>query len=122
MRKTKTTDLIDQAFSLVERDHGGCDDNSCDIGLALAHGYDAIAIVQWSGTGAACNDFKKLFEKLPKSYTKTEYEKQIDEFLKEMKSVECPYCNAHCRNNYEIPNHCDCCGCSFKTVTKKTKK
>lgn len=119
---SKKTELnIFTAFELVMRDHSCCDENSCNIGLAMQHGYDAIAILQWSGTGAACNDFLDLYAKLPKSYTKKEYKRQIDEFLKEIKSVECPYCNAYCRNKYETPDHCDCCGCSFKTLTKKTK-
>ena len=80
----RTSELVDRCFELVNRDHGGCEDNCCDIGLALNHGYDAIAIVQWAGCGSSERDFDSLYSKLPKSYTHKEYNSQIDAFLKEM--------------------------------------
>ena len=105
---------IDKAFELVERDHGGCDENCCDIGLALKYGYDAIAIVQWSGCGASDAEFDKFYSKLPKSYTEIEYKKQINEFLAQMHTSVCSSCNAYCRNEFEKPNFCDCCAKSIK--------
>jgi hypothetical protein len=105
----KTSVVVNKLFELVKRDHGGCEDNSCDIGLAIRHGYDAIATVQFSGCGAACVEFDKLYSKLPKSYTRAEYSAQIDLFLKEMNSVQCLKCNAWCRSEFEYPTQCDSC-------------
>lgn len=109
----KKDELVDKLFSLVERDHGGCNDNSCDIGLALKHGFDAIAINQWAGCGASDSEFDKLYTKLPESYTsyspKSEYRRQINEFCGFMHTRVCPVCNAHCRDEYEAPAHCDSC-------------
>jgi hypothetical protein len=112
-------DKIYRCFELVEQQHGGCTDNCCDIGLALSSGFDAIVIEQWAGSGASCNEFDTLYEKLPESYTRVEYKKQIKQFLEFYKSVECKNCNAWCRSEFETPTHCDSCNASLKGTAIK---
>lgn len=54
---------VDRMWELVERDHGGCDEESCALAHAIESGevYDAIYL--WACSGAADEEFEKLYTK-----------------------------------------------------------
>jgi hypothetical protein len=100
-------ELMKKLYQLVERDHGGCDQNTCDLSLALRFGYDAIAIERWAGCGASDDEFNELYEKLSPSF-KYEYQQQLKEW--DFERVTCLNCNAVLWLPEETGYQCDCCG------------
>lgn len=55
-RKTKGASLA-KCFAMVERDHGGCDSNTCSLSVAMRHGYQYHAVDLWIGSGAAHDQY-----------------------------------------------------------------
>lgn len=93
-----------KAIADIERDHGGCDSNTCDISVALRHGYDLVAIDSWDGSGAASSDWN------PPKYTNKELREQCEEMGKLVPHVDCPHCNAVLWCPEETDYYCDSCG------------
>jgi hypothetical protein len=50
-------------FRLVERDHGGCDQEDCSLRQAIEDGDDELAIQLWAYSGAACDRFNRIYER-----------------------------------------------------------
>jgi hypothetical protein len=61
---TKYTNAIDTMMSLIERDHGGCDDLECSMANMLNDDQSMTEemIHWWACSGAACNEFSDLYE------------------------------------------------------------
>lgn len=95
---------LNTAISHIERDHGGCDSNTCTLSVSLRHGYDLIAIDAWQGSGAAADDFPNIRINLK------ELRKQCAEMSAELEHVSCPKCNAVLWLPEESGWHCDSCG------------
>lgn len=95
---------IPQAIEQIERDHGGCDQNTCTLSVALRSGFDLIAIHHWDNSGAASQDWVR-----PK-YTQKELMAQNKEFCETTPHVDCPRCNAILWLPEECDYHCDSCG------------
>lgn len=49
-------------FKLVEKDHGGCDDEECSLRHAIETDEDE-AILQWAMSGAACDRFNRIMDR-----------------------------------------------------------
>ena len=100
---------INRAINLIERDHGGCDQNTCTLSVALRHGFDLIAIDHWIGSGAASNDFPN---DLP--YTLQDIQSQSKEMRETIVHVDCPHCNAVLWCPEECDYWCDSCNKQIK--------
>ena len=48
-------------FRFVERDHGGCEEDNCSLRQAIDDGNDDLAVEIWASSGAACNEFNRIF-------------------------------------------------------------
>lgn len=60
---TKIQELAHSAlFKLVERDHGGCEEEDCSLRHAIETCEDE-AIRQWAMSGAACNRFNRIMDR-----------------------------------------------------------
>jgi hypothetical protein len=104
-KKVKTGENLSLAIEHIERDHGGCDQNTCTMSVALRHGYDLIAIDTWINSGAASPDFPNRL-----GYSFMELQKQCAEMTAELEHVQCPKCNAVLWLPDECDYHCDSCG------------
>lgn len=108
MKKRKPKASIDKLFALIERDHGGCDQNSCTLGVAIRHGYAMVAVDSWIGSGAADEEFHKEAAKgLPFSLKEMQAEYEL--MGREVPQVECPHCNAVLWNPDDCGHWCDSC-------------
>ncbi len=101
---------LDRLVELINRDHGGCDSQTCDISVSLRYGFYIIAIESWASSGAACNEFSSLYSKLPKTYKclGADWSKECEEFRK-IPSIQCPHCNAYLYDPEDYGYHCDSC-------------
>lgn len=72
--------IIHKAFEIVERDHGGCEDEDCSLRQAIELGLPLVAIDLYASSGAPDEEFYKLADKLTtlKSQLKAEY-KELSE-------------------------------------------
>jgi hypothetical protein len=119
MTKKKHTANIERLLELVQRDHGGCDQNSCTLGVALRHGYELVAIDNWIGCGASDKEFDAEAAKgLPFSFKQVQ--KQLQAMSREVNSVECPGCNGILWEPEWCDYHCDNCGCDIPKPGEKT--
>lgn len=108
MAKKKTAD-IDKLFAMIERDHGGCDQSTCTLNIALRHSYAFVAIDSWIGSGAASEDFHDEAEKgLP--FTLKELQKECEQMCKEVNNIQCNNCSAVLWEPEWCDYHCDNCG------------
>lgn len=108
--------LIDTLEMLFEREHGGCDDTTCDMTVAFDAGYSLWAIYLFSSSGATSDEFNELYERLNKKRFERDARKECNEFVKECPSTECHHCNSYIYH-YEANQthfHCSNCGKSFE--------
>lgn len=96
---------MEQALRLIERDHGGCDQSTCTIGVALRHGYAAVAIDSWIGSGSASREFDGVT--LPISFEDVTAE--AAEMYNDLKHVECE-CGSVIWEPEWCDYYCDSCG------------
>jgi hypothetical protein len=56
---------MDKMLSLIEKQHGGCDDENCSMRNLLdsVDSSEEEIIHWWACSGAACNVFSDLYEK-----------------------------------------------------------
>ena len=47
-------------FSLIEQQHGGCEEEDCGIAQKLRDNDQEEAIISWHMSGAACDKFNKI--------------------------------------------------------------
>ena len=99
---------IEKALELIERDHGGCDSNTCTISVALRNGYALVAIDSWIGSGAASEDFPSDLGLIFK-----QVQKQAEKMCKELPNIECG-CGAILWLPEECGYWCDNCGKQIK--------
>jgi hypothetical protein len=85
--------LTDQLFELLETEHGGCEETTCDISCAMSHNFQLWAIELFAGCGASSDEFNRLYEKLPKKKFAKDAEAERVEMCK-IENSECPHCNA----------------------------
>lgn len=93
--------ILERLYALYEAQHGGCDDNTCSMEAAYCAGYGLIAIDQFSGCGAASNEFIKLFKQLPKHAFQlaVNHEYELFQADPECESLECEHgCGAYIYN------------------------
>lgn len=105
---------IYRCIELIERDHGGCDNTTCGIPVALRYGLPLVALSMWSDSGASDAEFDNNYDKLPSSHKflgKT-YEKERLEFVK-IPHFECK-CGSHIYEPEDCGYHCSSCGKSTK--------
>lgn len=102
--KIKHRKNLERAISHIDRDHGGCESNTCTMSVALRHGFDLIAIDSWANSGAAAKDFPKTL-----GYSNAELQKQCAEMTAEIEHVQCPHCNAVLWLPEECDYFCDSC-------------
>ena len=101
---------IEKLFELTERDHGGCDDTTCALGVALAQGYHLIAIESWASSGASDMEFDRLYEKLPITYRLggRQWHLEVKEFNK-IPTAKCG-CGSYIYEPEDCNYHCSNCG------------
>lgn len=99
--------LIERASELVKRDHGGCDQNTCDLSVALRHGFELVAIERWAGTGASCDEFDLIYDKLGSKFHRDQ-KAELRKLLK-LPAVKCPHCCAFLWLPDECEYYCDSC-------------
>jgi hypothetical protein len=103
--------MTEALADLVNTDHCcGCDQDSCDISAAYSHGFSLWAIYLFDSSGAASDEFKSIFRKLPKRFDK-DAELERKEFINSVAHDACPECNAviwHDGSHGETI-HCDSC-------------
>lgn len=100
---------LDRLFQLIQRDHGGCDQSSCTLGVALRNGYALVAIDNWIGSGAADGQFYAEAAKgLP--YGRADVTAESDLMCREVNHVECPGCNGVIWEPEWCDYACDNCG------------
>jgi len=85
--------LTDQLFELLQAEHGGCDESTCDISCAMHHNFQLWAIELFAGCGAASDEFNKLYNRLPKKKFAKDAEAERAEMCK-IDNSTCPHCNA----------------------------
>lgn len=96
---------IDRALELIERDHGGCDSNTCTLNVALREGFNLIAIDSWLNSGAASSEFDNGVS----GYTKAELRAEVKCFVADTPHVTCPHCNSVLWYPDETDYFCDDC-------------
>lgn len=109
MASKKLIEISDQLEELFEKEHGGCDNNTCAMTICMSHGYSLWAIYLFSGTGAASDEFSELYEKLPKKEFAALAEAERAEFVEQVPSVACPHCNAVVYEPENSDYHCSSC-------------
>lgn len=117
MRKLsqKTWNTIEALNELLEEEHGGCDQRTCDISTCMAHGYTLWAVYLFNSCGAASDEFNELYATLPKDFYK-HARKEADRFVDEVPHDPCPHCNAVVWDIEDDENeiHCDSCDKTFE--------
>jgi hypothetical protein len=111
----KRTHALDKMVELVERDHGGCDNNTCSISVALENGYSMHALEMWSGCGAADDEFNALYFPHARFIAK-ESRKEASLMCDKIPHVDCPHCNAVLWNPADSDYWCGSCG---KTIPRE---
>ena len=114
-------EIIFSLENLLNDEHcRGCDDQStCGISTCYSDGYTLWAIELFSTTGAASDEFLKLYALLPKRF-KADAERERVAFLKNTPYATCPKCNAviwhleYFLEYFDDVIHCDSCGHRFK--------
>ena len=96
---------IERAIELIENEHGGCDQNTCTLGVALRYGYDLVAIDHWIGSCAACDEFHNA----ELDYTNKELTAQSKKMCKELEHIDCPHCDSILWLPDETDYYCDSC-------------
>lgn len=101
-------EIISKLSDLVQSDHcDGCDQNTCDVSVAMRLGYDRWAIEAFAGTGASSQEFDRLYSMLgPEFRRDAESDRKA---LCEEAHVDCPHCNAVLWLPDECDYHCDSC-------------
>lgn len=97
---------LGRAVRLIERDHGGCDSQTCTISVALREGFHVVAVESWIGSGAASKEFDGV--ELPFSFE--DARRESAEMCESVPHVECPHCNAVIWNPKDCNYWCDSCG------------
>lgn len=103
---------LSRAVSLIERDHGGCDSNTCTLSVALTNGYHLVAVDSWIGSGAVSKEFDGVT--LPLSLKEVREESIL--MSKELEHVDCPHCDSVLWLPEDCDYWCDNCG---KQITMK---
>lgn len=49
-------------WEILQRDHGGCEEEGCCLAQAMNEGEDVLAFDIWVSSGAADTEFKTLYE------------------------------------------------------------
>lgn len=62
LNKAVDMSVLEEHF---ERDHGGCDQDTCSMTVAFNNGYTLHAIECWLSCGATSEDTNELAEKIP---------------------------------------------------------
>lgn len=105
--------LTHELTELLEVEHGGCDQNTCDISSALRNGYALWALYLFDSCGASSDGFNSLYAKLPKRFQR-DAEAERKEFCESVEHTTCPDCNAVIWSPDEVTNgnrvYCDSCG------------
>lgn len=112
--------LTDRLDELVNEEHTcGCGQDSCDINAAYEHGFTMWATYLFDSSGAASNEFRKLFKKLPKRF-EADAERERRLFIQSVEHDECPHCNAVVWHDggHGDEIHCDSCARSFERISK----
>lgn len=108
--------IMETCIAHIERDHGGCDQNTCTLSVALRMGYHKVAIDCWIGCGAMAKDFPST---IPFSLKAISIERK--KMIREVPHTNCGNCNALIWLPDEVTNagklYCDSCG---KTSEPKT--
>lgn len=68
---------LDLLHELVERDHGGCDELGCSIARAQRQDLWLVAIEAFAASGAACDQFYKYYNALPRKRFESDLFRQI---------------------------------------------
>jgi hypothetical protein len=97
---------INQAIKLIDRDHGGCDQHTCTISMAMRNGYHLIAIDSWIGSGAASEEFDG--RELPFSFADVQRECAL--MTRELEHIQCVHCDAVIWLPDDCGYWCDNCG------------
>lgn len=102
--------ILEKLESLLEQEHCfGCNQNTCNISVAFRLGYTIHAIDAFAGSGAASDQFTKLFNKLPRKYVDRKSRKEAKHLCENTPYVECE-CNAVIWEPEECDYFCDNCG------------
>jgi len=79
---------------LYELEHGGCDDSTCSMSVAMEHGYAVHALELWAHCGAASDEFIKIFNALPGNKISQASLIEANEICETIAHIECIKCNA----------------------------
>lgn len=105
----KRREILDRLETLLEREHGGCEQNTCTLSVALRNGYWFSAADSFAGSGAASDEFYGLYDRM-RGYIEAKSRQESDEFCDAVPHVDCPHCNAVLWEPEESGYHCDSCG------------
>jgi hypothetical protein len=103
----KNLNWTDICFNLVLKEHGGCDQSTCTIAVALKHGLHSLAIQSFVDSGAASDQLLDAFTNVGPSF-----QKQVNRELKalwKLPTHRCD-CNAYIYEPEECDYFCDSCG------------
>jgi hypothetical protein len=105
---------------LLQEEHGGCDESTCDISTALRNGFSLWAIELFAGCGAASDEFIKIYGRLPKRFQK-DAELERAEMCETVSHADCPHCNAVSWDIEDVTQSdgsiwCGSCARTFKPV------
>ncbi len=119
MKKIKSKANIDLLFNLIEDEHGGCDQNSCTLGVALKEGYALVAIDHWIGSGAASGAFNVEAKKgLPFSFK--DVQKEHKQMSQDLDHAFCDECNSVVWQPEWCGYQCDSCGHKLPKLDSKS--
>lgn len=102
-------EVLAELWALLETEHGGCDDTTCSIQVAMGQGFDVHAMDCFASSGAASDEFYELWNSLPKRYRDNESRKQAREICKTIKHSECK-CGAIVWETDWNESFCSSCG------------
>ena len=111
-------DAYDRAYELLEQEHGGCDNTTCNIQVAMSNGYDAHAIDCFAGSGAGSDEFYELLAKVDRKWLDKQSRKQAKEMCKAVSHAECSECGATIWELEWVAGHCSSCGHDNKHLEK----
>nr|BFD64917.1 hypothetical protein BdHM001_35980 [Bdellovibrio sp. HM001] len=109
MKKPSYESLKQTLSELLENEHGGCSDNTCDIAKCMENGFYLWASHLFIGTGVASKEFEKTYALLPKRFEQDAESERV-EFLATVESCECPNCGAVVYDPDSCEYHCSNCG------------
>jgi hypothetical protein len=92
---SKRAQLIEQASELLEREHPGCDDNTCIINEEMCSRYPLNVVEQFASSGAASIKFERIRKELFGRYKKPfeALRREADKLCREVPHMTC-VCNA----------------------------